>query len=131
MKAKLETKEDLEKKGQAKGKLVMMAPAEDEAAGQGGGRALHGRRAASATLGISAIPAETRAWPSATPEFRKRRAVRGDGSIAAVIKPGNGEGGVFLVQAFRYVARPAGVPPVVLTAEHYDRIVRLLDKKIR
>jgi hypothetical protein len=52
--------------------------------------------------------------------------------VLATVEPGRGDGGTVFVQSggSRNAADPPTVPQVVLTPEHYNRIVRILDKKI-
>ena len=52
--------------------------------------------------------------------------------MLATLEPGRGDGGTVFVQSggSRNAADPPTVPQVVLAAEHYNRIVRILDKKI-
>jgi carboxypeptidase Q len=51
---------------------------------------------------------------------------------AATIEPGRGDGGTVFVQSggSRNAQDPPSVPQVVLAVEHYNRIVRILDKKV-
>lgn len=72
-------------------------------------------------------------------EFARRRAFRkplaeflGAEKVLAVLEPGaGGDGGTFDVQGSGFFKKtdPAGVPTVVLAAEHYGRLNRLLDAK--
>ena len=52
--------------------------------------------------------------------------------VAATLEPGRGDGGTVFVQAggSRNASDPPTVPQIVLAAEHYNRLVRILDKKI-
>ncbi len=52
--------------------------------------------------------------------------------VLATIEPGRGDGGTVFVQSggSRNVQDPPTVPQVVLTPEHYNRMIRILDKKI-
>jgi hypothetical protein len=51
---------------------------------------------------------------------------------AATLEPGRGDGGTVFVQSggSRNASDPPTVPQIVLAAEHYNRLVRILDKKI-
>lgn len=74
-------------------------------------------------------------------EFARRRAFRkplaeflGAEKVLAVLEPGGGgDGGTFDVQGSGFYKKtdPAGVPTVVLAAEHYGRLSRLLEAKRR
>ena len=52
--------------------------------------------------------------------------------VLATIEPGRGDGGTVFVQSggSRNAQDPPTVPQVVLTPEHYNRMIRILDKKI-
>ena len=134
-KVKLETKEDLEaNKGKLAGAIVMIAepkemkPQDKAALERYSDEEL-------AALGNYEIPVTNDARMA---EFRKRREFRKllaqfamDEKIAAVVIPGNGEGGVFRVQGTGTWRddEAVGVPTVGLAPEQYGRIARLLDKK--
>jgi carboxypeptidase Q len=63
-------------------------------------------------------------------EFRRALAqFAADEKIAGIVSQGNGDFGLFDVQASGSwnEAEPAGAPSIVLAAEHYGRISRLLD----
>jgi carboxypeptidase Q len=136
VKVKLETKEDLDaNKGKLAGAIVMaaepkeMKPQDKAALERYTDEEL-------ATLGSYEIPVTNDARMA---EFRKRREFRKllaqfamDEKIAAVIMPGNGEGGVFRVQSSgtQRDDEPIGVPTIGLAPEQYGRIARLLDKKV-
>jgi hypothetical protein len=74
-------------------------------------------------------------------EYARRRAFRkplaeflAAEKVLAVLEPGGGgDGGTFDVQGSGFLKKtdPAGVPTVVLAAEHYGRLSRLLDAKRR
>ena len=112
------------------------AGADADAALHAAGRALHRRRAVG-----SVTPAHL-----GGPRPRRRAGRRGDRrafardrtaflvseGILATIEPGRGDGGTVFVQSggSRNAADPPTVPQVVLTAEHYNRILRILEKKI-
>jgi carboxypeptidase Q len=134
VKAKLETKEDLEKnKGKFAGAIVMIAepkemkPQETPYVDRFDEKEL-------AELSQYELPrADARRG-----EYLKRREFRKalaqfamDEKIAAMIQPGNGEGGVFRVQGGGTWRddEPTGVPAFGLAPEHYARVSRLLDKK--
>jgi hypothetical protein len=55
-----------------------------------------------------------------------------DQGVLAVLEPGRGDSGVFVVSSGgpRDKKEPAVVPQVVLTMDHYNRIARILAKKI-
>jgi len=136
VKAKLESKDDLEKnKGKFAGAIVMIAePKEmkpqEKAALE---RYDDGELTKLAAYEIPAARDEARRG-----EFLKRREFRKqlaqfaiDEKIAAIVQPGNGEGGVFRVQGGGTWRddEPIGVPAVGLAPEHYARIARLVDDK--
>jgi len=136
VKAKLESKEDLEKnKGKFAGAIVMIAePKEmkpqDKAALE---RYDDDELSKLAAYEIPAARDDARRG-----EFMKRREFRKqlaqfamDEKIAAVVTPGNGEGGVFRVQGGGTWRddEPVGVPAIGLAPEHYARIARLVDDK--
>ena len=52
--------------------------------------------------------------------------------VAATIEPGRGDGGTVFVQSggSRTASDPPTVPQIVMAVEHYNRLVRILDKKI-
>lgn len=137
VKAKLETKEDLEKnKGKFAGAILMIAepkemkPLDKAALDRYDDEELE-------KLASYEIPAARDDARRA--EFRKRREFRKqlaqfamDEKIAALVSPGNGEGGVFRVQGGGTWRddEPAGVPAIGLAPEHYARIARLIDDKV-
>jgi carboxypeptidase Q len=135
VKVKLESKDDLEKnKGKLAGAIVLiaepreMAPANTPALDRLTDEELD-------ELAAYEIPREN---PRAG-EFARRREFRRalaqfamDEKIAALVDAGSGEAGVFRVQsggAWRD-DEPAGVPNISLAPEHYNRITRLIDRKI-
>ena len=136
VKVKLETKEDLEKnKGKLGGAIVMIAdpremkPIDKPALDRYDDTEL-------ATLGAYEIPGARD--DARRGEFAKRREFRKllaqfamDEKVAAVVIPGNGDGGVFRVQSSgTYKSdEPLGVPTVGLAPEQYGRIARLIDAK--
>jgi carboxypeptidase Q len=135
VKAKLESKEDLEKhKGKLAGAIVMIADAREMKPLD---KAALDRYTDDelAELSVYAIPAEM----SRTGEFGRRREFRRqlaqfamDEKIAAIIDAGSGDGGVFRVQGggSQRADEPIGVPNIAIAPEQYNRIARLLDKKI-
>jgi carboxypeptidase Q len=133
VKAKLETKEDLEKnKGKLAGAIVMtaepreMKPLETPFLDRYTDEEL-------ADVARYEVPSEQR-----TAEYLRRREFRRllaqfamDEKIAAIIQPARGEGGVFRVQSGGTWRddEAIGVPAVGLAPEHYGRISRLIDRK--
>jgi hypothetical protein len=70
---------------------------------------------------------------AAPPTFsRDRMAFLVAEGVLATVEPGRGDGGTVFVQSggSRNAADPPTVPQVVLAAEHYNRMVRILDKKL-
>ncbi len=136
VKAKLETKEDLEKnKGKFAGAIVMIADPK-EMKPQDKAALERYDDAELEKLSQYEIPAARDEARRA--EFNKRREFRKllaqfamDEKIAAVVSPGNGEGGVFRVQGGGTWRddEPIGVPAIGLAPEHYARIARLIDEK--
>lgn len=136
MKAKLESKEDLEKhKGKFAGAILMIAEPKEMKPQEKAALERYDE-AELQKLAEYAIPSardEARRG-----ELMKRRELRKqlaqftiDEKVAAVVSPGNGEGGVFRVQGGGTWRddEPIGVPAVGLAPEHYARIARLLDDK--
>jgi hypothetical protein len=136
VKVKLETKEDLDaNKGKLAGAIVMTAEPK-EMKPQDKASLERYTDEELATLGNYEIPVSMDARAA---EFRKRREFRKllaqfaiDEKIAAILQPGNGDGGVFRVQASGTWRddEPSGVPAIGLAPEQYARIARLIDKKI-
>ncbi len=137
MKAKLESKEDLEKnKGKFAGAILMIAePKEmkplDKAALE--------RYDDDELLKLSQYEIPQARDSARRGEFMNRREFRKqlaqfamDEKIAAVVQPGNGDGGVFRVQGGGTWRddEPVGVTAIGLAPEHYARIARLIDEKI-
>ena len=135
--ARLETPADLEKwRGQLKGKFVLTAPP----------RAVTPHFAPQADRFTSAELEELARQPISTgrgrggapgavttPAFvRERTAFLVAEGVLATLEPSRGDGGTVFVQSggSRNAADPPTVPQIVLTAEHYNRILRILDKKI-
>jgi hypothetical protein len=71
--------------------------------------------------------------PRADPEFAARRTafLVGEG-VAATLEAGRGDGGTVFVQGggSRNAQDPPTVPQIVLAVEHYNRIVRILEKSV-
>ena len=135
--ARLETPADLEKwRGQLKGRFVLTAPP----------RAITPHFAPQADRFTSTELEELARQPISTgrgrggapgavttPAFiRERTAFLVAEGVLATIEPSRGDGGTVFVQSggSRNAADPPTVPQIVLTAEHYNRILRILDKKI-
>jgi hypothetical protein len=135
--ARLETPADLETwRGKLKGKFVLMSgvrqltphfsPQAD--------RYTDARLAELAQQPISSGRGRGGA-PGATtpPNFaRDRTAFLVNEGVLATLEPGRGDGGTVFVQSggSRNAADPPTVPQVVLTPEHYNRMVRILEKKL-
>jgi len=71
--------------------------------------------------------------PQADASFATRRtAFLVSEGVAATIEPGRGDGGTVFVQSggSRNATDPPTVPQIVMAVEHYNRLVRILDKKI-
>ncbi|HET7710526.1 MAG TPA: M20/M25/M40 family metallo-hydrolase [Thermoanaerobaculia bacterium] len=133
-KIKLETKEDLEKaKGKLAGKIVMTSEPRE--------LRVHDKAALSrydeaglASLSRYEVP-RSRGTPE---EFVRRREFRREFAkflteekALAVMEQGSHDGGLFIVQSAgsQKPEDPTPVPTVTLSAEHYQRIARLLDRK--
>ena len=135
--ARLDTPADLETwRGKLKGKFVLMAQARTltphftPQAERFTDAELSdlSRQPISAGRGRGGAPGA-----AATAAFaRDRTAFLVSEGILATIEPGRGDGGTVFVQSggSRNAADPPTVPQVVLTAEHYNRILRILEKKI-
>ena len=70
---------------------------------------------------------------AASPAFaRERTAFLVAEGVLATFEPSRGDGGTVFVQGggSRSAADPPTVPQIVLTPEHYNRILRILDKQI-
>lgn len=137
VRAKLATKEDLEReKGKLAGKIVLLGePVEIKPVEKGLLRRYdEGALEEAARYRIpSAAPQQ-----GGAEEYVKRRDFRKalaqfliDEKVVAVIEPGSGgDGGTFDVGGAAWrVEEPAGVPNLVMAAEHFNRVVRLLDAK--
>jgi len=133
VKAKLESKEDLEKnKGKFAGAIVMIAEPKEFKVGETAALDRYDEKEL-AELGNYEMPAvrEGRDF-SGRRRFRRELAQFAiDEKIAAIITNPGGDAGVFRVQGTGTWRddEPSGVPTVGLAPEHYARIARLLDKK--
>jgi hypothetical protein len=129
---------DLEaNRGKLRGKFVLTAPARAVAAHF----EAEGHRYTDAELGdLARQPIATGRGRGGAPGggppdpgFGARRTafLVGEG-VVATLEPSRGDGGTVFVQAGgpRNASDPPTVPQVVLAAEHYNRISRILDKKI-
>ena len=138
VKAKLATKEDLEKfKGQLAGKIVLngdmreVKPQAEAALQRYDDKKL-------VEIGQYEIPSEKPRY--SREEIAQRIAFQKtlnqflmDEKVAAVIDPSrSGDGGTVFVQGGvgHTAGDPAGVPSLVMAIEHYGRLSRLLDRKI-
>lgn len=85
------------------------------------------------TLATQPAP-RPRAQPAPTPNPFARRLMQFwiDEGVAAVLEPGQGDGGTVFVQGggSRNASDPPVPPQIVLAVEHYGRIARTLDKKV-
>jgi carboxypeptidase Q len=134
IKAKLESKEDLEKhRGKLEGAIVLigepreMKPQDKPALNRYDEKDL-------ANLSGYSIPApRDNTRMSAFAQRREFRSLLAqftmDEKIAAIVQSGNGEGGVFRVQSAGTWRsdEPAGVATIGLAPEHFARISRLID----
>ncbi len=137
IKAKLESKEDLEKnKGKFGGAILMIAEPKEMKPQEKGALNRYDESGLQKLAEYTIPSARDQARRG---EYLKRREFRKhlaqfaiDEKIAAVVQPGNGEGGVFRVQGGGTWRddEPVGVPAVGLAPEHYARIARLLDDKV-
>ena len=125
-------------RGKLRGKLVLMTRArnvpahfEPEATRfTDGDLAERARATVGPPSSRSAPPAPS---PSSGNRFPDRRmAFLVAEGVAATLEPGRGDGGTVFVQAggSRNAQDPPSVPQVVLAVEHYNRLVRILDKNI-
>lgn len=137
MKAKLETKEDLEKnKGKFAGAILMIAEPKEMKPQD---KAALDRYDDDELLKLSQYEIPAARDSSRRGEFMNRREFRKqlaqfamDEKIAAIVQQGNGDGGVFRVQGGGTWRddEPVGVTAIGLAPEHYARIARLIDEKI-
>jgi hypothetical protein len=135
--ARLDAPADLEKwRGKLKGKFVLTAPPRAVTAHftPQADRFTNAELEELARQPISSGRGRGGAPPAApTPAFlRERNAFLVAEGVLATLEPGRGDGGTVFVQSggSRNAADPPTVPQIVLTAEHYNRILRILDKKI-
>jgi carboxypeptidase Q len=136
-KVKLETKEDLDKnKGKFAGAILMIADPKEMKPQE---KAALERYDDAELQKLSSYEIPAARDDARRGEFTKRREFRKqlaqfamDEKIAAIVQPGNGEGGVFRVQGGGTWRddEPVGVPAIGLAPEHYARIARLLDDKV-
>ncbi|MEA2465576.1 MAG: hypothetical protein QOJ98_3323, partial [Acidobacteriota bacterium] len=134
VKAKLETKEDLEaNKGKLAGAIVMIAEPKEMKPQDVAALERYDEEKLEELYAYE-VPREN----ARRGEYQRRRDFRKllaqfamDEKIAAIIQPGNGEGGVFRVQGGGTWRsdEPVGVPAIGLAPEHYARIARLIDNK--
>jgi carboxypeptidase Q len=127
-------------RGQLRGKFVLTAPARDlQAQFEAAGRRLTDQDLVN--LSIQQIPGQRGqrggqrgGGPGGgNPEFERKRAQFWvDEAVAAAIEPGRGDGGTIFVQGggSRMAKDPPVAPQVVMAAEHYNRIYRMLEKNI-
>ncbi|HYI09755.1 MAG TPA: M20/M25/M40 family metallo-hydrolase [Thermoanaerobaculia bacterium] len=135
-KVKLATKEDLEKnKGKFAGAILMVADPPEAKLQEKGALSRYDEEELE-ELGTYKVPSERDNARSS--EFRKRRELRKElakfameEKVAAIVQPGNGDGGVFRVQSSGTWRddEPVGVPTVGIAPEHYSRLARLIDAK--
>jgi carboxypeptidase Q len=136
VKVKLETKEDLEKnKGKLGGAIVMVADLREMKPQEKAALERYDEDEL-AKLAEYAVPVdrdnERMSGFLRRREFRKALAQFAlDEKIAALVDAGNGDGGLFRVQASGTWRddEPVGVPFVSLAPEHYNRVARLVDAK--
>ena len=140
MRVTLDTPRDLETwRGKLKGKFVLMMAARPLAA-QFTPQAERftdaqleslARQQVSGRGGRGTTPS-TPTQPTPQNFSRDRTAFLVSEGVLATVEPGRGDGGTVFVQSggSRNAADPPTVPQVVLTPEHYNRIVRILDKKL-
>jgi carboxypeptidase Q len=140
--APLETEADFEKfKGKLRGKIVLSMKSRDLAMPT----EPPGRRLTDAELSANVDPARLAnlfrpPGPNPSPEQQKRNAFRNksnqflkeEGAVVVVQSGNNGDAGVVFGQAggSRDPMDPVPPPMVVLTPEHYNRVVRLLEHNL-
>lgn len=137
--AKLATQSDLEKwKGQLKGKIVLNGGLTEVKAPESWGPARHDDESLDKVAQYR-VPGR-RTWGPSREEWLQRRDMRralaeflvGEGAVA-VVKPGEeGEGNIFDVAGAtsHKTDDPVGVPSIVIPAEQFNRMVRILDRQI-
>jgi hypothetical protein len=134
----LATDRDLESfRGKLRGKYVLTAPVRSVAAQfePAGRRYTDAELAERARQTAAPSGRGGRATPSSAggEGFGARRtAFLVSEGVVATLEPGRGDGGTVFVQSggSRNASDPPTVPQVVLAAEHYNRIVRILEKNI-
>lgn len=137
--AKLATKGDLETwKGKLKGKIVLNGGLTDVKFPEGWGPARYDDESLEKAAQYR-IPGK-RTWGPSREEWLQRRDMRRalaeflkNEGVLAVVKPGDeGEGNTFDVAGAtsHKKSEPVGVPSIVIPAEQFNRIVRILDKKM-
>jgi len=133
--AVLATDADLETfRGQLRGKYVLTA-AEREVAALFAAPAVRHSDADLDALARQPVTPPRRSRPAAAnaAEFnRKRMEFLLNEGVLATIEPGRGDGGTVFVQSggSRNASDPQSVPQIVLAVEHYNQLVRILDRKI-
>ena len=140
MAAKLETKADLEKfKGKLKGKIVFISEARAYKPGEKSDWSRETGETLAAMQSMD-VPADTK--PGARDEARERRRLRmeftpllnkflvDEGALAAVSTSG-WDNGIILVSGggSRKAGESVGVPSLAMSAEHYNAVMRALDRK--
>jgi carboxypeptidase Q len=138
--AKLESKDDLAKfKGKLKGKIVFIA---DARAYKPGEKPDWNRETDASLIDMQslAVPADPK--PGAREESRERRRKRlefapllnqflvEEGAVASV-SPSGWDNGIILVSGggSRKAGESVGVPALAMSAEHYNNVMRALDRK--
>jgi carboxypeptidase Q len=132
VKAKLESEADFEKaKGKLAGQIVFLADARDLARPE---KPFFRRFGEADLLDLARFDtADPRDREAARKRYRFQRALRdfliAEGAVAAV-EPSERDGGVVRVAGAgsRVKGENPGVPVLVMAAEHYNRLVRLLDR---
>jgi carboxypeptidase Q len=138
---RLDNERDLEaQRGKLRGKFVMLMPARavtalfDPPAQRYTDEQLaaRARQAVAPPQRRGAVPAGAPAAPTPANFARTRTEFLVKEGIAGTIEPGRGDGGTVFVQSggSRNAQDPPTTPQFVLAVEHYNRIVRILDKKI-
>jgi carboxypeptidase Q len=141
IRVEIETEADLDKyRGKLKGRFVLGQAPRDVAAHF---TAEGNRYDDEQLLTLSRMPVPGQAGPFRGPRRpageRSRQLVRKINSfyvsegVAAVLEPGRGDGGTVFVASGGERAKdaPAVSPQVVIAVEHYNRICRILDKKMK
>jgi len=138
--AKIESDADFEKyKGKLSNAIVLSRPAvEAKFHTDPEGRRYDEKELAE--LALAPVPGARPEWMARREEFRRQRELRErvnkflkDEGVAAVISPSrSGDYGTIFVQGSgsRNVGAPPGLPSVIVAMEHYNRLVRIIDKGI-